>query len=77
MARRELLGIRDRVERYGARTTDPDHPETGALDQFQHYEVFYASGERAGTPGVERASEWHRAAVEEGLASPAAGTDAV
>ncbi len=72
MARRQLIGIKQRAERYGARGSDPDHPETGARDQYQHYEVVYASGERAGTPGKEAGEKWHRAAVEAGLAEKAA-----
>ena len=39
MACRQLFGIRDRVERYGAATSDPAKPETGARDQYQLYEV--------------------------------------
>ena len=72
MARRQLLGIQERAERYGARTSDPDHPETGARDQYQGYEVVYASGERAGTPWKELAERWHRAAVKAGLTDEAA-----
>jgi len=67
MARRQLLGIKDRVEKYGARTSDPDHLESGSRDQYQLYEVVYASGERAGVPGKENGERWHRAAVEAGL----------
>jgi carbon monoxide dehydrogenase subunit G len=74
MARRQLLGIKERVERHGARISDPDHPETGARDQYQYYEVVYGSGERAGTPGKDLAEMWHRAAVEAGLTHDAAGT---
>jgi hypothetical protein len=70
MARRQLLGIKERVEQHGARTADPKHPEAGARDQYQLYEVIYASGERAGVPGKERAERWHRAAVEAGLILP-------
>jgi hypothetical protein len=70
MARRQLLGIKDRVERFGARTSDPEHPETGDRDQYQLYEAIYASGERAGTRGKELAERWHRAAVAAGLANP-------
>ncbi len=69
MARRELLGIKDRAERHGARTADPGHPETGARDQYQLYEVIYASGERAGTRGKELAERWRGAAVAAGLVS--------
>ena len=48
MATRQLVGIKERVEAHGARTTDPEHPESGARDQYQLYEVIYASGETAG-----------------------------
>ncbi len=67
MARRQLLGIKDRVEQHGARTSDPETPETGERDQYQLYEVVYASGESAGVPGKEAGQRWHRAAVEAGL----------
>jgi hypothetical protein len=70
MARRQLLGIKERVESCGRRTSDPDRPETGARDQFQLYEVIYASGGRAGTPGKELGERWHRAAVAAGLIPP-------
>ncbi len=72
MARRQLLGIKQRVEQHGARTADPERPETGARDQFQLYEVVYASGERAGVPGREHGERWHRAAIEAGLVQPRA-----
>jgi hypothetical protein len=67
MARSQLLGIQRRVERYGTRTENPDEPESGARDQYQHYEVVYANGERAGTPGVEQAARWHQAAIDDGV----------
>jgi hypothetical protein len=67
MAIRQLSGIRQRVEIHGARSTDPEAPETGATDQYQHYEVIYASGERAGVPGVEQAARWRQIAIEDGL----------
>jgi hypothetical protein len=67
MAIRQLLGIKERVEQHAARTSDPEHPETGSRDQYQLYEVIYASGERAGTPGKELAEQWQRAAVAAGL----------
>lgn len=67
MARKQLLGIKERVERYGARTVDPDLPESGARDQFQRYETIYATGETAGIPGKENARHWHRAAEEDGV----------
>jgi hypothetical protein len=69
MARVQLLRIKERVERYGARSADPDQQETGFRDQYQLYEVIYASGERAGLRGKESASRWRRAAVESGMIS--------
>ena len=74
MARRQLLGIKKRVERYGARTSNPDRPETGARDQYQHWEVVYHSGKRAGTSGKEHADVWRLAAVEAGLMPDAGAT---
>lgn len=65
MARRQLLGIKERVERYGCRTEDGDHPENGAREQYQFYEVIYASGERAGVRGKEGAAYWRQKARED------------
>ncbi len=67
MAVRQLQGIRQRVERYGARTTAPEDPETGARDQYQMYEVVYASGDSAGVKGTELATRWRRAAIDDGV----------
>ncbi len=67
MARRQLLVIRERVERFGAREVDPDQPEDGSRSQYQFYEAIYASGERVGVPGKEKASQWREAAVEDGV----------
>ena len=67
MAIRQLLGIRERAERYGARAIDPEIPETGARDQYQLYETIYASGESAGVRGKELAAHWRRGAIEDGL----------
>jgi hypothetical protein len=72
MARKQLLGIRERVERYGARRDNPEAPETGARDQYQLYEVIYASGERAGVPEKEHAADWRQAAIEDGVLSHSA-----
>ena len=69
MACRQLFGIRDRVERCGARTSNPAKPETGARDQYQLYEVNYASGEIAGVRGKELAAKWRRTAIEDGVLS--------
>jgi hypothetical protein len=65
MARHQLLGIKERVETYGARRVDPDHPETGSGDQYQLYEVIYASGKGAGVRGQEKASFWRQLAIED------------
>jgi len=65
MARRQLLGIKERVERYGVRSADPDHPENGLRDQYQLFEVIYASGETAGVSGKEHASSFRRMAIED------------
>ncbi|MGB3564312.1 MAG: hypothetical protein WBG93_10755 [Thermoanaerobaculia bacterium] len=70
IAIRQLHGIKERVEAHGARATDSERPETGARDQYQLYEVIYASGERAGAPGKEAAEKWHRAAKAAGLIDP-------
>jgi hypothetical protein len=57
MAQRQFRNLKDLVERYGARTADPDTPETGARDQYQLFHVIYASGAEAGVPGVENARQ--------------------
>lgn len=67
MAIRQLQGIRNRVESCGARTANPEEPETGARDQYQLYEVIYASGEKAGVPGKELAARWRQTAIEDGF----------
>jgi hypothetical protein len=67
MAIRQLIGIRTRVERYGTRTTAPEDPETGERDQYQLYEVIYASGETAGVKGKEHAVRWRQTAIEDGV----------
>lgn len=72
MAVRQLQGIRSRAEAFGARSADPDRPETGERDQFQLYEAIWVSGERAGVPGREKASRWRRDAE----AADAAARDA-
>jgi hypothetical protein len=71
MARRQLLGIRKRVELRDIRGIDSDLAETGARDQYQLYEVIYASGDRAGIAGRERADRWRKAAIEAGVLNTA------
>ncbi len=65
MARQLLLGVKERVEQYGARADDPDQPESGLRDQYQLYETIYASGERAGVGGKEKAPYWRQTAIED------------
>lgn len=66
MTRRQLIEIKRRVEQYGARYTNPDEPETGSKEQYQLYEVIFASGEKAGAPGKELAARWRQTAIEDG-----------
>lgn len=70
MAIRQLAGIRERVECFGARTENPDTPETGARDQYQLYETIFASGEWAGKRGREHAAKWRQTAIDDGVAPP-------
>jgi hypothetical protein len=67
MARRQLLGVRDRVEHHEAGVLNPIDPETGARDQYQFYEVLYATGESAGVEGKEDGARWRRSAIEDGI----------
>jgi hypothetical protein len=67
MARRQMLGVKERAERYGVRNEDPLCAESGARDQFQLYHAIYASGEEVGVAGKEDAPRWRRAAIEDGL----------
>ncbi len=67
MARRQLLGIKERVETYGAGADNPEPPENGRPDQYQFYEVIYASGQTAGVPGREKASAWRELAIRDGV----------
>jgi hypothetical protein len=67
MAIRQLLGIKERVEHCGAPAAGPQAGETGARDQYQLYEVIYASGEKAGIEGQEMAARWRQAAREAGV----------
>jgi hypothetical protein len=66
MAIRQLQGIKSRAEALGDRTADPNRPETGARDQFQFYEAIWASGERAGVAGREKANRWRQDAGANG-----------
>lgn len=73
MARRQLLGIKERVEAYGTRSADPEHPEDGRRAQYQYYEVIYASGQSAGVPGKEGASHWRQKARADKVLAEAGG----
>jgi hypothetical protein len=67
MARRQLLGTRDRVEYSESNHPKPRNPETGARDQYQLYEVLYATGESAGMAGKESGARWRQSALEDGI----------
>ncbi len=67
MARRQLLGIKQRAERYGDRSEDAERLETGARDQYQLYQAVYASGEQVGAAGRRDAADWRRSAVDDGV----------
>ncbi len=70
MARRQLVGVKERAERLGDRGADPDRPETGARDQYQLYQAVYAAGGEAGASGRRDGAEWRRHAVEDGVIGP-------
>lgn len=67
MARRQLLGIRDRAERHDGGRAMPRDRETGDRDQYQFYEVLYAAGESAGVAGKESGARWRQAAMTDGI----------
>jgi len=67
MAYKQLLGIKERAEKYGTNTTDLERKETGEYDQYQYYEVIFVSGKKAGVPGKEKAEKWWQHAIEDGV----------
>lgn len=67
MARRQLLGIRGRVDVGAESHVGFAGAETGARDQYQLYEVIYAGGESAGRQGVEHAARWRESAIEDAV----------
>jgi hypothetical protein len=67
MASRQLIGIRSRVEHLEKASEKPKDPETGARDQYQLYEILYASGDRAGVAGQEHAARWRQSAMDDGI----------
>lgn len=62
MACRQLLGIRERVEASDPLSADD---ETGDRDQYQLYEIIYASGGNAGVPGEEKGAAWTQATIDD------------
>ena len=66
MVRAQLIGLRDRVE-----YCEQDHamidPETGDGDQYQLYEILYASGDRAGVAGKEGGAKCRLSAIQDGV----------
>jgi hypothetical protein len=67
MARRQLLGIRDRVKVGEEARATGRASETGTADQYQLYEVIYADGNSAGLEGKEHAARWRESAIEDGI----------
>jgi hypothetical protein len=62
MACRQLLGIRERVEAPDPLSVDD---ETGERDQYQLYEIIYASGGSAGVAGKEKGAIWRQTAIDD------------
>lgn len=67
MACRQLIGLRDRVEYCEQANASLRDPETGDRDQYQHFEIRYASGDGAGTAGKEGGAKWRQAAIRDGV----------
>jgi hypothetical protein len=67
MARRQLLGLAERIEQSDAEKTAARKDESGDRDQYQLYEVIFANGETAGVPGKEDAHRWRQAARNGGM----------
>jgi hypothetical protein len=67
MARRQLIGLRDRVEYCEEGRASLRDPETGDRDQYQLYEILYARGDRAGVAGKEDGAKWRQSAIRDGV----------
>jgi hypothetical protein len=67
MARRQLIGLRDRVEHCEEGHPSLRDPETGDRDQYQLYEILYATGDRAGVAGKENGAKWRQSAIRDGI----------
>jgi hypothetical protein len=67
MARRQLIGVRDRAEYWEGDQPGLRDPETGDRDQYQLYEILYAGGDAAGVPGKEQGAVWRQASIRDGV----------
>ncbi len=67
MATRQLLGIRNGVKARHGSHAEWSARETGAPDQYQLYEVIYASGRSAGLKGKEHAGRYRASALRDGV----------
>jgi hypothetical protein len=67
MACRQLIGLRDRVERNQQNVLEGKTTETGSRDQYQLYEILYASGGSAGVAGKEESGKWRQSAIRDGV----------
>lgn len=67
MARRQLIGLRDRVEYCEKNRATVRDPETGDRSQYQLYEILYAAGDSAGVKGREQGAKWRQVAIQDGV----------
>jgi len=67
MARRQLIGVRARLEYNEEARAEPEDPETGDRAQYQLYEILYAAGGGAGVAGAEQAAQSRQSAREDGI----------
>jgi hypothetical protein len=67
MACRQLIGLRDRVEYCQQGHATLRDPETGDRDQYQLYEILYATRDRAGVAGKEEGTKWRQSAIRDGM----------
>jgi len=67
MACYQLIGLRDRIEYCEKDHVSLKDPETGDRDQYQLYEILYATGGRAGVIGKESGAKWRQSAIRDGM----------
>jgi hypothetical protein len=67
MARRQLTGLRDRIEHGEKDQASLRDAETGDRDQYQLYEILYANGDRAGVAGKENGAKARQSAIRDGI----------